>query len=135
MFTYEVELAGIRCKNSKVLMKEMSEEEKAEMDAKNPKGKAAPPKGKAVKEEEPSEAELAKIASERELVEESKRQLALEWDTLNEDEKHFRTSEDIFKEPCVKFSNLVIVNRLETLKEEMAALPEGEESNDERAQL
>jgi hypothetical protein len=133
MFTYEVEFAGIKCKNSKVLMKEMSEEERAEMDAKNPKGKAAPPKGKAVKEEEPSEAELAKIATERELIEESKRQLALEWDTLTEDEKHFRTSEDIYKEPCVKFSNLVIMNRLETLKEEIAALPEGEESTDQRA--
>jgi len=68
MFTYEVELAGIKCKNSKICMKELSEEEKAELDAKNTKGKAAPPKGKgAAKEEEPSEAELAKIATEREL--------------------------------------------------------------------
>jgi hypothetical protein len=132
MFTYEVDLAGIRCKNSKVCMKELSEEEKAEQDAKNPKGKAAPPKGKAVKEEEPSEAELLKIASEREIIEESKRQLALEWETLTEDDKHFRTSEDIFKEPAVKFQNLVILNRLEVLKEELAALPEGEESTDRR---
>jgi len=37
------------------------------------------------------------------------------------------------EKPAIKFSNLVIVNRLDVLKEELAALVEGEESTDQRA--
>ena len=57
MYSYEIELCGVRVKNSKIQPKELSEEEKAEADAKNAKGGKAPPKGKA-KEEEPTAEEL-----------------------------------------------------------------------------
>lgn len=50
-------MCGIRVKHSKVCQKELTEEEKAEHDAKNSKGGKAPPKGKA-KEEEPTPEEL-----------------------------------------------------------------------------
>lgn len=53
---------------------------------------------------------------------------------MTEDEKHFKTSEDIYKEPSVKFSNLVIANRLEVLQEELAALTE-EEQTEQRADI
>ena len=58
MYTYEIDLLGVRMQNSKVVMKELTEEEKAELEAKNVKGgKQAPAKGKQ-KEEEPTPEEL-----------------------------------------------------------------------------
>jgi len=54
-------MAGIRMKNSKVIPRELTEEEKAELEAKNSKKKPeAPKKGK---EEEPSAEELERIKS------------------------------------------------------------------------
>jgi hypothetical protein len=57
MFEYQIEMAGIRVKNSKVIFKELTEEEKAELEAKNSKKKPDAPK-KGQKEEEPSPEEL-----------------------------------------------------------------------------
>ena len=134
MFNYECDLAGIKVKNSKVHMRELTEEEKAEQEAKTTKGggKAAPAKGKgAVKEEEPSAEELARIANEKEAMEESKRQLQLEWDALDDDEKHYRTSEDIQKEPCIQFSNAVMQHRIDQLKEKLSGAVVGEEISEE----
>ena len=66
MYTYEIDLLGVNMKNSKVVLKELTEEEKAEAEAKNVKGgKAAPPKGKGAKEEEPTPEELERLEKER----------------------------------------------------------------------
>ena len=94
--------------NSKVVLKELTEEEKAEQDAKNVKGKAAaPPKGKGVKEEEPTAEELERLEKEKLAKEEREAKLKAEWDALSEEERFYRTSEDIFKEPCIKMRDLV----------------------------
>ena len=108
MYTYEIELLGVNMQNSKVVMKELTEEEKAEQDAKNVKGKAAaPPKGKGAKEEEPSAEELERLEKEKLAKEEREAKLKAEWDALSEEERFYRTNEDIFKEPCVKMRDLV----------------------------
>ena len=59
MFTYEIEMCGVRVKNSKIQPRELTEEERAEAEAKNAKGGKAAPKGKA-KEDEPTAEELEK---------------------------------------------------------------------------
>ena len=105
MYTYEIELLGVRMQNSKVMLKELTEEEKAEAEAKNVKGgKAAPPKGKQ-KEEEPTPEELERLEKERLVREEKEAKLKAEWDALSEEERFYRTHEDIFKEPCIKMQN------------------------------
>jgi len=80
MFSYEVDVAGVKVKHSKIYLKELFEEEKAEEAAKNPKAaKAAPAKGaKGQKEEELSAEELARIETEKAALEESKRSVLLE---------------------------------------------------------
>ena len=54
MYSYEIELCGARVKNSKVCPRELTEEEKAEAEAKGAKGGKAPPKGKNPKNDEPT---------------------------------------------------------------------------------
>ena len=82
MYGYEIDLLGVRMQNSKVMMKELTEEEKAELDAKNVKGgKAAPPKGKG-KEEDPTPEELERLEKERIAREEKEAKLKAEWDAL-----------------------------------------------------
>jgi len=44
MFEYQIEMAGIRVKHSKIIPRELTEEEKAEADAKNSKKKPEAPK-------------------------------------------------------------------------------------------
>ena len=110
-----MEFQGIKVKNSKVHLRELTEEEKAEADAKGGKGKAAPPKGKNVKDEEPTPEELEKQEKLRLEKEERDRKLAEEWESLDEEEKFFRTSEDIYKEPCIKMQNLVQLHQVDML--------------------
>ena len=64
MYTYEVEMCGVRVKNSKIQQRELSEEEKAEAEAKGAKGGKAPPKAKG-KEEEPTAEELERVERAR----------------------------------------------------------------------
>lgn len=95
-------------KGAKVFPKELTEEEKAELEAaKNtkPGGKPAPAKDPKKKEEEPSAAELERIEKERREKEERMKKLQEEWDALDEETKFYRKNEDIFKEPCIKFQN------------------------------
>ena len=51
-------MCGVRVKNSKIQPRELSEEEKAEAEAKGAKGGKAPPKGKGAKDDEPTPEEL-----------------------------------------------------------------------------
>jgi len=103
-YTYEIDIAGIKMKNSKVCARQLTEEEKAELAAAAaaPKGKGAPPKGKGVKEEEPSKEELERLESERKAKEEREAKLKAEWDSLDENERFWRTNEDPYKEPSIK---------------------------------
>lgn len=118
--------------NSKVMLKELTEEEKAEAEAKNVKGgKAAPPKGKQ-KEEEPTPEELERLEKERLVREEKEAKLKAEWDALSEEERFSRTHEDIFKEPCIKMQNQVQLARVAELEEKLAAV--GEPSDENAAQ-
>ena len=130
MYTYEIELLGVNMQNSKVVMKELTEEEKAEQDAKNVKGKAAaPPKGKGAKEEEPSAEELERLEKEKLAKEEREAKLKAEWDALSEEERFYRTNEDIFKEPCVKMRDLVQQHKVDEFQEQLTALGEPTEEN------
>jgi len=91
--------------DGKVVPRELTEEEKAEADAGKAGGKGggkAPPKGAKSKEDELSPEELERLEKEKAEREERERQLQEEWDKLDEETKHLRRNEDIFKEPCIK---------------------------------
>lgn len=105
----------MRVKNSKICQRELTEEEKAEADAKNAKGGKAPAKGK--KEEEPTPEELEKLEQARLEKEELERQKQAEWDALDEETKFIRTQEDIYKEPAIRMQNMIQVQKLEKLQE------------------
>jgi hypothetical protein len=97
-------------RSAKVFARELTEEEKAEAAAAaNAKGgkqppapaKADPKKGAGI--EEPNKEELERLEREKKEREERERKLREEWDSLDEETKFFRTAEDIFKQPCIKF--------------------------------
>lgn len=106
MYSYEIELCGVRVKNSKVHPRELTDEEKAEAEAKGAKGGKAPPKGKG-KDEEPTPEELERLEAVRLEKEELERQRAAEWESLDEETKFNRTAEDPYKEPAIRMQNLV----------------------------
>lgn len=113
--------------DGKVVPKELTEDQKQEADAKGgAKGGKPPAKDakKGGKEEEPSPEELERHEKEKVEREERERQLAAEWDTLDEETKHIRQNEDIFKEPCVKMQNLVIIEQVEKLNAQLNEIAE-----------
>ena len=105
MYQYEIEVCGVRVRNSKLHPRELTEEEKAEVEAKAAKGGKAPPKGKPADEKQPTPEELEKLEQERLKKEEMERQRQAEWEALDEETKFYRTSEDVFKEPSIKMQN------------------------------
>ena len=134
MYSYEIDFCGVRVKNSKVQPRELTEEEKAEAEAKNAKGGKAPAKGK--KEEEPTPEELERLEAARLEKEELERQKQAEWDALDEETKFYRTSEDCFKEPSIRMQNRVLTHKLEKLQEELANMgAPGESAEPERQRL
>jgi len=117
-----VDVAGIKMRNSKCCPRQMTDEEKeAAAAATQVKGKAPPPKGKG-KEDEPSKEELERIENEKRLKEERKAKEQAEWDALSEEEKIWRTYEDIFKEPCIKMQNMGSIKQAEKLQARLAEL-------------
>jgi len=126
MYTYEIEVAGMQMTDGKVVPKELTEDQKAE-DPKAAKGGKPPAKdAKKGKEEEPTPEELEKMEKEKAEREERERQLAEEWEQLDEETKHIRQNEDIFKEPCVKMQNLVVIEEVEKLNTQLGEIPEEE---------
>lgn len=117
---YEIECCGLLVQDGKVIPRELTEEEKAEADAGGKGGaKGKPPAKdakKGAKEEEPTPEELEKMEQERLEREEKEKKLAEEWDKLDEETKHIRKNEDIFKEPCVKMQNLIVIEKVEKLQ-------------------
>jgi hypothetical protein len=79
--------------DGRVVPKELTEDQKVEADAKaGAKGGKPPAKDakKVGKEEEPSPEELERIEKEKAEREERERQLAAEWDQLDDETKHIR---------------------------------------------
>jgi hypothetical protein len=114
-------------RDGKPVPKEMTEEQRREADelAKGPKGgkaKEAPKKG--AKEEEQSPEEHERMEKEREEREEIERKATEEWNKLDEETKHIRTNEDIFKLPCIKMSNVPIIKKIEELQAKLNAVSE-----------
>ena len=124
--------------DGKVVPKELTEDERAEADAGKggAKGGGKPGKDakKGAKEEEPTPEELEKAEQERLEKEERERKLAEEWEQLDEETKHIRLHEDIFKEPCVKMQNLVVLEQVEKLQAQLAEVPEEDEAAKEPIQ-
>ena len=79
------------------MARQLTDEEKAELDV-DPKAK-----GKAPVEEEPTPEELEEQERLKAEKEEQERIKAEEWETLDEEEKHHRTSEDPYKSPSIQF--------------------------------
>ena len=50
---------------------------------------------------------MERLEKERLAKEEREAKLKAEWEALSEEERFYRTSEDIFKEPCIKMRDLV----------------------------
>ena len=103
VYNYEVSLLGSNALGGKLIPRELTESEKEEAEAAKTKGKAPPPKGKKGEDEELSPEEQERLEQERLEKEEEERKKQEEWDALDEDTKFYRTNEDIFKEPAVKF--------------------------------
>lgn len=113
-YQYEMECVGLTVGNGKVVPKEVTEDEKAE-DPKAKGGKAPAKDAKKAKEEEPTPEELERLEREKAEREERERKLKEEWDQLDEETRHIRHNEDIFKEPCVKMQNMVAIEKVEEL--------------------
>jgi hypothetical protein len=126
-------------RNAKVFAKELTEEEKAEAaaaaNAKGGKQPPAPAKDAKKGPEEPSKEEQERLEKERRDKEERDKKLREEWDSLDEETKFFRTAEDIYKQPCVKFNNLNAVKRIEQLQAQLAAAAEPEEQRQLQEQI
>ena len=118
--------------DGKVVPRELTEEEKAEADAGKggAKGGKPPPKDakKGGKEEDPTPEELERLEKEKQEREERERKLKEEWDKLDEETKHIRHNEDIFKEPCVKMQNMVIIEKVEKLQAQLAEIAEDDQA-------
>lgn len=126
-------------RQAKVFPKELTEEEKAEAAAAaNAKGGKQPPppakpdpKKGGAGPEEPSKEEVERLEKDKREREEKERKLKEEWDNLDEDTKFFRTAEDIYKQPCIKFSNIHAQKRIEALSAHFATLAaDSEEAKD-----
>ena len=112
-------------KSAKVFGKELTEEEKAEAataaNAKGGKQPPAPAKDAKKGPEEPSKEEVERQEKEKKEREEKERKLKEEWDSLDEDTKFFRTAEDIYKQPCIKFTNNFAIKKIEHLQSQLAS--------------
>jgi len=98
----------------------LSDDLKAAEEAKAAAGKGgkAPAKDAkkgAAKEEEVSPEELEREEKKRAEKEERERKLKEEWDQLDDETKHIRSCEDIFKEPCIKVQNSINMDKCEKL--------------------
>lgn len=79
------------------MQRELSKEEKAAAEAAaaaSKKAPAAPAKGKAVEEKQPTAEELAAIEKDRLAKEEAEAKRLAEWNMLDEETKFYRTFED-----------------------------------------
>ena len=86
----------------------MTEEEKEQAEAaKGRKGTDAKPKGKGKGDEEPTEEEQQQLKAEIEVREKENARLKGEWDGLDDNTKFFRTCEDPYKNPSIRFMNPV----------------------------
>lgn len=122
--------------NGKVIPKELTEEEKEQAaDAGKGKGKPPPKDAKKAAEAEPTPEEKERMEKEEAERQEREAKLKEEWDKLDEETKHLRTSEDIFKEPCIKMQNLVTLSKVEALEKELAEVPEDEENQPKRDEI
>jgi hypothetical protein len=125
-YAYEIEAAGLKVANGKVIPRELTEEEKEVADAGKGGAKGGKPAGKDAKKDEPSPEEKERMEKEEEEKKEKERKAQEEWDALDEETKHLRKSEDIFKEHCIKMQNMLIINQIEALEKEIAEVPEEE---------
>lgn len=101
-YSYELRVINQHFKGAKIVAREMTEEEKAEVDA--GKNKKAPEKkagGK--KDEEPTPEEQQKYEEEKREREEANAKAKAEWEALDDNTKFFRTCEDPFKEASIRF--------------------------------
>lgn len=135
-YTYEISCAGMLLQNGKVVPRELTEEEKeAAADAKGGKGKPPPKDAKKAAADEPTPEEKERMEKEEAERKERERLQQEEWDALDEETKHIRSSEDIFKEPCVKLQNLTVISEVEALEKELAEVPEDEENQPQRDEI
>lgn len=128
-----MECVGLAVGSGKVVPKEVTEDEKAE-DTKAKGGKAPAKDAKKAKEEEPTAEELERQEKEKADREEKERRLQEEWDQLDDETKHIRHNEDIFKEPCVKMQNMVAIQKIEELQATLNAIAEDDEDGRSRIQ-
>lgn len=104
IFTYEAKLANIDLLQGKIQARQLTDKEIKEAEEaalakkkikKDPKNEPPPPS--------PEEIERLRKFQEEQEEEEKKKQA--EWDSLDEDTKFYRTYEDKYKQPCIRFEN------------------------------
>jgi hypothetical protein len=123
-YAYEVECLGINVQHGKVVPREVAEDEKVD----DPKAKGGKAPAKGAKVEEPTPEELEKMEKDKAEKEERDRLLAEEWEKLDDETRHIRQNEDIFKEPCLKMQNMMAIEKVEAMQQAKDALPEDEEN-------
>jgi hypothetical protein len=89
-------------KGGKQIPRELTEEERKATEEKTKKPAAGGDKKKKV-EEEPSAEELERVANEIQNREQLNKRRREEWESLDDNQKFFRTCEDATKEPAVRF--------------------------------
>jgi hypothetical protein len=134
-YQYAADVLGMAISEGKAVPKELTEEEKAAAEEAGKAGaKGGKPPAKGAKVEEPSAEELERQEQARLEREERERKLAEEWEQLDAETKHIRQHEDIFKEPCVKICNSIVIDRVEKLQAELGEVPEDDQEKRDNLQ-
>jgi tetratricopeptide (TPR) repeat protein len=107
-FTYQVKFLGLDVTEGKIYPRQLTEKEiKDAEEAAAAKQKKAPPvkdkKGKEIEEPKPSAEEIERLKKIEEEKLEAERKAKEEWDALDEKTKFYRTYEDKYKQPSIKW--------------------------------
>lgn len=123
-FTYQINFAGVQVLDGKVIPRQLTEEEQKAAEealaAKSKKTAQKPKKGEEPPQPTPEELERRRKLQEEK--EEAQRKFQEEWDALDEETKFYRTYEDPFKHPCIKFEHNT--SSVEKSQEALAELEE-----------
>lgn len=121
IFTYEARLSNANLTQGKIQARQLTEKEIKEAEEaalakkkvkKDPKNEPPPP----------SPEEIERLKKIQEELEEEERKKQAEWDALDEKTKFYRTYEDKYKHPCIKFETNV--KEIEKIEEELVIFEE-----------
>jgi tetratricopeptide (TPR) repeat protein len=115
LFSYKIHFEGLDVAEGKIVARELTEQEKKDLEEAQNKKKGGAPKEKKGKDDAPQltpeEQERLQKLEEEKL--EAERIAQEEWDALSDQEKFYRTNEDKYKKDSLKFENNIGVSEKE----------------------